>query len=225
MYVFRNLIPERLVVDSFLYKEKKMTTIPYVVTRRHGDERQTDIYSAMLNERAVFINGEINDDMASAVVAELLFLEAECPDKPVSLYINSPGGSVTAGLAIYDTMRHIRCRVHTLCVGQACSMAAILLAAGDERSLLPSARVMIHQPSGGAEGKQTDIMITAREITRIRAKLSAILAKHTGQSLAKVEEDIERDYFMEAEEALAYGLADTIVFPDPKPEATKDKEN
>ena len=198
-----------------------MTTIPYVVTRRHGDERQTDIYSAMLNERAVFINGEINDDMASAVVAELLFLE----DKPVSLYINSPGGSVTAGLAIYDTMRHIRCRVHTLCVGQACSMAAVLLAAGDDRSLLPSARVMIHQPSGGAEGKQTDIMITAREITRIRAKLSAILAKHTGQSLAKVEEDIERDYFMEAEEALAYGLADTIVFPDPKPEATKDKEN
>ena len=145
--------------------------------------------------------------------------------KPVSLYINSPGGSVTAGLAIYDTMRHIRCRVHTLCVGQACSMAAVLLAAGDDRSLLPSARVMIHQPSGGAEGKQTDIMITAREITRIRAKLSAILAKHTGQSLAKVEEDIERDYFMEAEEALAYGLADTIVFPDPKPEATKDKEN
>ena len=201
-----------------------MTTIPYVVTRRHGDERQTDIYSAMLNERAVFINGEINDDMASAVVAELLFLEAESPEKPVSLYINSPGGVVTAGLAIYDTMRHIRCRVHTLCVGQACSMAAVLLAAGDDRSLLPSARVMIHQPSGGAEGKQTDIVITAREITRIRAKLSAILAKHTGQSLAKVEEDIERDYFMEAEEALAYGLADTIVFPDPKPEA-KDKEN
>lgn len=210
--------------DSFFDKEKTMTTIPYVVTRRHGDERQTDIYSAMLNERAVFINGEINDDMASAVVAELLFLEAESPEKPVSLYINSPGGSVTAGLAIYDTMRHIRCRVHTLCVGQACSMAAVLLAAGDDRSLLPSARVMIHQPSGGVEGKQTDIMITAREISRIRAKLSAILAKHTGQSLAKVEEDIERDYFMEAEEALAYGLADTIVFPDPKPES-KDKEN
>ena len=201
-----------------------MTTIPYVVTRRHGDERQTDIYSAMLNERAVFINGEINDDMASAVVAELLFLEAESPEKPVSLYINSPGGVVTAGLAIYDTMRHIRCRVHTLCVGQACSMAAVLLAAGDDRSLLPSARVMIHQPSGGVEGKQTDIMITAREISRIRAKLSSILAKHTGQPLSKVEEDIERDYFMEAEEALAYGLADAIIFPDPKPES-KDKEN
>ena len=147
-----------------------MTTIPYVITRRHGDERQTDIYSAMLDERAVFINGEINDEMASAVVAELLFLEAAAPDKPISVYINSPGGAVTAGLAIYDTMRHVRCRVHTLCVGQACSMAAVLLAAGDDRSVLPSARIMIHQPSGGAEGKQTDIMITAREITRIRAK-------------------------------------------------------
>ena len=193
-----------------------MTTIPYVITRRHGDERQTDIYSAMLDERAVFINGEINDEMASAVVAELLFLEAAAPDKPISLYINSPGGAVTAGLAIYDTMRHVRCRVHTLCVGQACSMAAVLLAAGDDRSVLPSARIMIHQPSGGAEGKQTDIMITAREITRIRAKLSAILAKHTGQPVEKVEQDIERDYFMEAEEAVAYGLADEIVNPEPK---------
>lgn len=193
-----------------------MTTIPYVVTRRHGDERQTDIYSAMLDERAVFINGEINDDMASAVVAELLFLEASSPDKPISLYINSPGGSVTAGLAIYDTMRHVRCRVHTLCVGQACSMAAVLLAAGDDRSLLPSARVMIHQPSGGAEGKQTDIMITAREITRIRTKLSSILARHTGQTPGKVEADIERDCFMEAEEAVAYGLADEIINPEPK---------
>ena len=193
-----------------------MTTIPYVITRRHGDERQTDIYSAMLDERAVFINGEINDEMASAVVAELLFLEAAAPDKPISLYINSPGGAVTAGLAIYDTMRHVRCRVHTLCVGQACSMAAVLLAAGDDRSVLPSARIMIHQPSGGAEGKQTDIMITAREITRIRAKLSAILAKQTGQPVEKVEQDIERDYFMEAEEAVAYGLADEIVNPEPK---------
>ena len=198
-----------------------MTTIPYVITRRHGDERQTDIYSAMLDERAVFINGEINDEMASAVVAELLFLEAAAPDKPISVYINSPGGAVTAGLAIYDTMRHVRCRVHTLCVGQACSMAAVLLAAGDDRSVLPSARIMIHHPSGGAEGKQTDIMITAREITRIRAKLSAILAKHTGQPVEKVEQDIERDYFMEAEEAVAYGLADEIVNSEPK---TNNKE-
>ena len=193
-----------------------MTTIPYVVTRNHGNERQTDIYSAMLDKRAVFINGEINDDMASSVVAELLFLEAAAPDKPISLYINSPGGSVTAGLAIYDTMRHVRCKVHTLCVGQACSMAAVLLAAGDERSILPSSRVMIHQPSGGAEGRQSDIVIVAKEITRIREKLSKIISLHTGQSLEKVEEDIEKDNFMEAEEALAYGIADEIVKPEPK---------
>lgn len=193
-----------------------MTTIPYVVTRNHGNERQTDIYSAMLNERAVFINGEINDDMASSVVAELLFLEAAAPDKPISLYINSPGGSVTAGLAIYDTMRHVRCKAHTLCVGQACSMAAVLLAAGDERSILPSSRVMIHQPSGGAEGRQSDIVIVAKEITRIREKLSKIISLHTGQPLEKVEVDIEKDNFMEAEEALAYGLADEIIKPEPK---------
>ena len=193
-----------------------MTTIPYVVTRNHGNERQTDIYSAMLNERAVFINGEINDDMASSVVAELLFLEAAAPEKPISLYINSPGGSVTAGLAIYDTMRHVRCKVHTLCVGQACSMAAVLLAAGDERSILPSSRVMIHQPSTGAEGRQSDIVIVAKEITRIRVKLSRIISLHTGQPLEKVEEDIEKDNFMEAEEALAYGIADEIVKPEPK---------
>lgn len=193
-----------------------MTTIPYVVTRNHGNERQTDIYSAMLDERAVFINGEINDDMASSVVAELLFLEAAAPDKPISLYINSPGGSVTAGLAIYDTMRHVRCKVHTLCVGQACSMAAVLLAAGDDRSILPSSRVMIHQPSGGAEGRQSDIVIVAKEITRIREKLSKIISLHTGQPLEKVEVDIEKDNFMEAEEALAYGLADEIIKPEPK---------
>ena len=193
-----------------------MTTIPYVVTRNHGNERQTDIYSAMLNERAVFINGEINDDMASSVVAELLFLEAAAPEKPISLYINSPGGSVTAGLAIYDTMRHVKCKVHTLCVGQACSMAAVLLAAGDERSILPSSRVMIHQPSGGAEGRQSDIVIVAKEITRIREKLSKIISLHTGQPLEKVEVDIEKDNFMEAEDALAYGLADEIIKPDPK---------
>ena len=170
----------------------------------------------MLNERAVFINGEINDDMASSVVAELLFLEASAPEKPISLYINSPGGSVTAGLAIYDTMRHVRCKVHTLCVGQACSMAAVLLAAGDERSILPSSRVMIHQPSGGAEGRQSDIVIVAKEITRIREKLSKIISLHTGQPLEKVEVDIEKDNFMEAEEALAYGLADEIIKPEPK---------
>lgn len=193
-----------------------MTTIPYVVTRNHGDERQTDIYSAMLEERAIFINGVIDDDTSSAVTAELLFLEASAPDSPISLYINSPGGSVTAGLAIYDTMRHVRCKVHTLCVGQACSMAAVLLAAGDERSILPSSRVMIHQPSGGAEGRQSDIMVVAKEITRIREKLSRIIALHTGQTLEKVEEDIEKDNYMEAEEALAYGIVDEIITPEQK---------
>ena len=193
-----------------------MKTIPYVVSKTNRNTREVDIYSAMLDERAVFINGEINDDMASSVVAELLFLEAASPEKPISLYINSPGGSVTAGLAIYDTMRHVRCKVHTLCIGQACSMAAILLAAGDERSIRPSSRVMIHQPSGGAEGRQTDIVIIAKEITRIRTKLSKIIALHTGQPLEKVEEDIEKDNFMEAEEALEYGLADEIVKPEPK---------
>lgn len=193
-----------------------MTTIPYVVTRNHGDERQTDIYSAMLEERAIFINGVIDDDTSSAVTAELLFLEASAPDSPISLYINSPGGSVTAGLAIYDTMRHVRCKVHTLCVGQACSMAAVLLSAGDERSILPSSRVMIHQPSGGAEGRQSDIMVAAKEITRIREKLSRIIALHTGQTLEKVEEDMEKDNYMEAEEALAYGIVDEIITPEPK---------
>ena len=193
-----------------------MTTIPYVVTRNHGNERQTDIYSAMLNERAVFINGEINDDMASSVVAELLFLEASAPEKPISLYINSPGGSVTAGLAIYDSMRRVRCKVDTLWGGQAGAMAAVRLAAVDARSSLPSSRVMIRQPSGGAEGRQSDIVIVAKEITRRREKLSKIISLHTGQPLEKVEVDIEKDNFMEAEEALAYGIADEIVKPEPK---------
>lgn len=196
--------------------EHTVLAIPYVVTRNHGNERSADIYSAMLEERTIFINGEISDDMAAAIVAQLLFLEATGPQKPISLYINSPGGSVTAGLAIYDTIRHIRCIVHTLCIGQACSMAALLLCAGDERSLLPSSRVMIHQPSGGAEGKQTDIVITAREITRIRSRLSTIISRHTGQPVEKVESDMEKDCYMEAEDALAYGLADKIIMPESK---------
>ncbi len=190
-----------------------MKYVPYVIDRRDGNERQTDIYSALLDERTVFVTGEVNDDMADSVVAQLLFLEAMNPNKDIIMYINSPGGSVTAGLAIYDTMRHVRCKVHTLCIGQACSMAAVLLSAGDIRSLLPSSRVMIHQPSGGAEGKETDIVITAREITRIRSQLSGILAKHTGKSIEKIEEDIEKDRFMTADEALAYGIADDITYP------------
>lgn len=184
-----------------------MRTIPYV---SNGD-RESDLWSMMLDQRTVFIVGEINDELATSVVAELLYLQAKNPKGEINLYINSPGGSVTAGLAIYDTMRHISCPVHTLCLGQACSMAAVLLAAGDKRSLLPSSRVMIHQPSGGAEGKESDIVISAKEITRIRTKLVEILAKHTGKSLKQVDKDTERDYFMTPEEALRYGMADHIT--------------
>lgn len=200
-----------------------MKYVPYVVDRRNGNERQTDIYSAMLDERTIFLSGEVDDDMADSVVAQLLFLEAMNPNKDIIMYINSPGGSVTAGLAIYDTMRHVRCKVHTLCVGQACSMAAVLLSAGDERSVLPSARVMIHQPSGGAQGKETDIVITAREITRIRSLLANILSLHTGKDVATIEDDIEKDRFMSPEEAIAYGLADDITNPT-KPVRSKTKE-
>lgn len=188
-----------------------MKYVPYVINRKNGEERQTDIYSALLDERTIFVSGEINDDLADSVIAQLLFLEAADPKKDIIMYINSPGGSVTAGLAIYDTMRHVRTKVHTLCVGQACSMAAVLLASGDKRSLLPSSRVMIHQPSGGAEGKETDIVISAREITRMRSMLSNILSKHTGKSVKTIENDIERDRFMSAEEALKYGIADDIL--------------
>ena len=197
-----------------------MKYVPYVVNRKNGDERQTDIYSALLDERTIFVSGEINDDLADSVIAQLLFLEASDPKKDIIMYINSPGGSVTAGLAIYDTMRHVRTKVHTLCVAQACSMAAVLLASGDKRSLLPSSRVMIHQPSGGAEGKETDIVISAREITRMRSMLSNILSKHTGKSVKTIENDIERDRFMSAEEALKYGIADDIL-PSPKEKGEK----
>lgn len=202
-----------------------MKYVPYVVDRRNGNERQTDIYSAMLDERTVFLSGEVDDDMADSVIAQLLFLEAMNPNKDIIMYINSPGGSVTAGLAIYDTMRHVRCKVHTLCVGQACSMAAVLLAAGDDRSLLPSARVMIHQPSGGAQGKETDIVITAREITRIRSQLASILSLHTGKPVEQIEEDIEKDRFMSPEEAIAYGLADDITNPTKPVRDAKKEDN
>ena len=192
-----------------------MTTIPYVITRRHGDERQTDIYSAMLDERAVFINGEINDEMASAVVAELLFLEAAAPDKPISLYINSPGGAVTAGLAIYDTMQHIRPNVATICVGDSISMAAILLAAGTKgkRYALPHSRIMLHQPSGAVTGQSTDIQVHAKELVRTREMLTKIIAEHSGRSIEEVREKTERDFFLTAEEALEFGVIDEIFKP------------
>lgn len=185
--------------------------IPTVISRTEGSERAYDIFSRLLAERIVLITGEIDDEMAGIVVAQLLFLESEDPQKRISVYINSPGGVVTAGLAIYDTMRQVKCPVQTICVGQACSMGAILLAGGDERVALEHSRVMIHQPSGGVQGKATDILITAREIEKIRRMSAQILARHTGRTEEEITRDIETDRFMSAEEARQYGLVDTVL--------------
>ncbi|KAJ2796026.1 hypothetical protein H4R20_005677, partial [Coemansia guatemalensis] len=176
-------------------------------------ERSFDIFSRLLKERIVMLNGPVNDSLSSLIVAQLLFLEAEDPSKPVSMYINSPGGSVTAGLAIYDTMQYIQCPISTLCTGQACSMGSLLLTAGTkgQRFSLPHSTVMIHQPSGGAEGQASDIAIHAREILKTRERLNRIYVKHTGQSLDVVERSMERDNFMTPEEALTYGLIDRVL--------------
>lgn len=190
-----------------------MYTIPYVVEQTGRGERSYDIYSRLLKDRIVFIGDAIEDHLANLVVAQLLFLESEDPDKDVHLYINSPGGVVTAGMAIYDTMQYIKCPVSTICVGQAASMAAILLAGGTagKRYTLPHARIMIHQPSGGAQGQAADIEIQAREILRMKEFLSKTLAEHTGQSLKKIAADMDRDYFMSAEEAQRYGIVDKVI--------------
>ncbi len=187
--------------------------IPYVVEQTGKGERTYDIYSRLLLDRIVFISGEVNDDMANAVCAQLLFLQSQDAQKEISVYINSPGGSVTAGLAIYDTMQFVTCPVATYCIGQAASMGAVLLSAGAKgrRFSLPSARIMIHQPWGGAEGKASDIEITAREILRLKAKLNEILAHHSGRDVADVEKDTDRDHFMSAEEAKAWGIIDEVV--------------
>ena len=187
--------------------------IPYVVEQTGRGERTYDIYSRLLLDRIVFISGEVNDEMANAVVAQLLFLQSQDPQKQINVYINSPGGSVTAGLAIYDTMQFISCPVATFCIGQAASMGAILLTAGRKglRHALPNARIMIHQPWGGAEGKASDIEITAREILRLKEVLNGILAKHSGQKMAAVVRDTDRDHFMSAEEAKAWGLIDKVI--------------
>lgn len=189
------------------------TYIPYVLEQTGTGERSYDIFSRLLKDRIVFVDGEINDAVADLVVAELLFLESENPKKDINLYINSPGGSVTAGLAIYDTMQYISCPVRTICIGQACSMAAVLLAGGakDNRFILPSARVMIHQPSGGAEGQASDIIVTNREMQRIKNLTISILAEHTGKDRERVQKDILRDYYMSAEEALEYGIVDKVM--------------
>lgn len=187
--------------------------VPMVVEQTARGERAFDIYSRLLKERVIFITGTIEDHMANLVVAQLLFLESENPDKDIHLYINSPGGVITAGLSIYDTMRFIKPDVSTMVIGQAASMGAFLLSAGTKgkRFALPNARVMIHQPSGGAQGQASDIEIQAREILYLREKLNKLMAEHSGQPLEKVERDVERDYFMNAETAKEYGLIDHIL--------------
>ncbi|MFA5997807.1 MAG: ATP-dependent Clp endopeptidase proteolytic subunit ClpP [Candidatus Paceibacterota bacterium] len=186
--------------------------VPMVIEKSQFGERAYDIYSRLLKERIVFLGGPIDDDVANLVIAQLLFLEAEDPKKDISLYINSPGGSVTATLAMVDTMNHVKPAVSTVCVGMAASGAAILLSAGQKgkRYALPNAEVMIHQPHGGAEGQATDIEITAKQILKLRAVLNKILSKNTGQPLAKIEKDVERDFFMTADEAKKYGLVDKV---------------
>ena len=187
--------------------------IPYVVEQTGKGERTYDIYSRLLLDRIVFVSGEVNDEMANAICAQLLFLQSQDPKKEISVYVNSPGGSVTAGLAIYDTMQFVSCPIATYCIGQAASMGAILLTAGAKgrRFALPNARIMIHQPWGGAEGKASDIEITAREILRLKEKLNEILAKHSGKKMADVVRDTDRDYFMGAEEAKSWGLLDEVL--------------
>lgn len=190
-----------------------MTLVPMVVEQTNRGERAYDIYSRLLKDRIILLGSEINDDIANLLVAQLLFLESEDPDKEIFFYINSPGGVVTAGMAVYDTMQYIRPKVSTICLGQAASMAAVLMAAGAPglRYALPHSRIMIHQPLGGAQGQVTDITIQAREMLRMKKELTGILAHHTGQSEDRVGEDTERDNFMTAEEAKAYGLIDHVI--------------
>ena len=194
------------------FEPQALNLVPMVVEQSSRGERAYDIYSRLLKDRVIFIVGPIEDHMANLVVAQLLFLESENPDKDINLYINSPGGVVSSGLAIYDTMQFIRCDVSTMCVGQAASMGAVLLAAGakDKRYALPHSRVMIHQPLGGFQGQATDIDIHAREILKLRAELNEILAEHSGQSVDKIAEDTERDNFMDPQQALKYGLIDKV---------------
>lgn len=190
-----------------------MSLVPYVIEQTSRGERSYDIYSRLLKDRIIFLNEEVTDASASVIVAQLLFLESEDPGKDISLYINSPGGSVTAGMAIYDTMNYIKCDVSTICLGMAASMGAFLLSGGakGKRYALPNAEVMIHQPSGGAKGQATDIKIVAENILKTKKKLNEILAKNTGKPLEVIEVDTERDYYMTAEEAKAYGLIDNII--------------
>ena len=192
-----------------------MNLIPMVIEQTSHGERSYDIYSRLLKDRIIFIGGPIDDDLANIVIAQMLFLEGDDPDKDINLYINSPGGSVSAGLAIYDTMQYLKCEVSTICVGLAASMGAFLLAAGakGKRKALPNAEIMIHQVSGGAQGQATDINIQAEQILKIKRRLNEILAARTGQTIERVTQDTERDNYMSAEEACAYGLIDEVFPP------------
>ena len=194
-------------------KSRAQILIPMVIEQTGRGERAYDIYSRLLKERIVFVGMPITDEVSNLAIAQLLFLQSEDPEKPVHLYINSPGGAVTAGLALYDTMQFLKCPVYTYCVGQAASMAAVLLAAGTKghRYALPNARIMIHQPWGGVEGQATDISIQAREILRLRDRLNEILAHHTGKPLETIARDTDRDFFMSAEDAKSYGLVDEVL--------------
>jgi ATP-dependent Clp protease protease subunit len=193
--------------------EREMTLIPYVIEQSQRGERHFDIYSRLLRDRIIFLGTAISDDTANLIVAQLLFLEAEDPEKEIHLYLNSPGGSVTAGLAIYDTMQYVRPDVTTLCMGQAASMAAWLLAAGakGKRAALPNSRIMLHQPMGGVQGQASDIDIHAREILKLRDRMNQILADHTGHAIEEIARDTERDYYMSGDDAKAYGLVDRVI--------------
>jgi ATP-dependent Clp protease protease subunit len=200
-------------------RELNMQLIPMVVEQTNRGERAYDIYSRLLKDRILFIGSPINDEVANIVIAQMLFLESEDPDKDIFIYINSPGGSVTAGLAIYDTMQYVKPDVSTICMGQAASMAAVILAAGatGKRSALPHARILIHQPMGGFQGQAADIDIQAREILRLREELNSILSRHTKQPLKKIQADTDRDYFMTGQEAKEYGIIDDVVTFRDKP--------
>lgn len=192
---------------------KMSSLVPMIIEQSERGERAYDIYSRLLKDRIIFIGSVIDDDIANLIVAQILFLQMEEPDKDINIYINSPGGAVTAGLAIYDTMQFVKCPISTYCIGQASSMAAILLSAGTKgkRYILPHTRIMIHQPWGGVQGAAVDINIQAREILKLRERINQILAKHTGQKLEKIEKDTDRDFFMSSQEAKEYGIVDEVV--------------
>lgn len=199
--------------DSNFDPASASSLIPMVVEQTNRGERSYDIYSRMLKERIIFLTGEVNDHVASVICAQLLFLESENPSKDISFYINSPGGVVTAGMSIYDTMQYIKCDVSTICLGQACSMGSLLLTAGQKgkRFILPNARVMVHQPLGGARGQATDILIHAEEIRKMRKQLYEVYVRHTGKPMEEIERALERDNFLSAQEAKAFGLIDEVV--------------